>query len=467
MDRSRLYVGEELLDRYLIGAGLGWVVKLARLIADLDVYPFRAKYKGTGRHPHHPHAMIGLVVYGALQGKTSLRELEQLALVDVGAWWLCAGHQPDHSAIGRFLVRHREHLTDDFFLEVTRKLLAREKIQVGTIGVDGTVIEAVASRLKTLRVEVLKERLDDEKERVAKGEGDAVLVDKLETAVSVGTERQENRNAVGKEGQIKLAADEPEAVHQPLKNGLNRASYKPVIATHESGYVVGQTVEPSNENAALPKLMAQHETLFSTTPKRALMDSGFFCATTLKMMIEADVDLLCPPRGMLKDDVDGDDKRYGKERFIYEANRDVYRCPAGKELVAIERGKQKRGGAYQKYGCRHCGGCEQRARCTSSAYGRTIKRFTEDDAKEAMRAVLGDRRAQAAYRKRQHIAETPHATIKNVQGLTRFGRRGLRGARLEIAIHCIALNFGRAVRAALVLVTVNNRLVAATTYVSF
>lgn len=458
VDRSQLYVGDRKLDEYLVQAGLGWVVELAKLVAKSDLEPFRSKYEGVGRRPHHPHAMVGLFVYGALHGKTSLRELEQLAVVDVGAWWICAGHQPDHSAIGRFLQRHREHLSDDFFVEVTKTLLQREKIQRGTVATDGTVIEAAASRLKMMRAEALQTELKAEKAvvvDVVDAAAQAQKVQRLEAATAVAVERQAKRTGKGKAGAIKVAVDEPEAVNQPLKNGLDRPSYKPVLSTHESGYVVGQTVEPSNENAALPALMTQHERLFGAAPRRALMDSGFFATAILMLMIDADVDALCPPPGMLVSSKT-EEQKYRKHRFVYIDEKDVYRCPAEHDLVAIERSSDQRGGAYTKYGAAPCAACPQRANCTTGKRGRTIKRYTHDDAKDAMRAVLGDRRAQAEYRKRQHIAETPNATIKNVQGLKRFRRRGLRGAKLEVALHCVALNLGRASAFAAV-ISVNGR----------
>ena len=46
----------------------------------------------------------------------SLRELERLARTDLGAMWLSAGHQPDHSKVGKFINLHRELLAEEFFV---------------------------------------------------------------------------------------------------------------------------------------------------------------------------------------------------------------------------------------------------------------------------------------------------------------------------------------------------------------
>ena len=65
-----------------------------------------SRYQASGRRPLHRRVLLGLVVYGIMQGKWSLWELERLALVDLGAWWITGRLQPDHSTIGKFIQLH-------------------------------------------------------------------------------------------------------------------------------------------------------------------------------------------------------------------------------------------------------------------------------------------------------------------------------------------------------------------------
>ena len=95
-----LYVGNERLDQYLSRRGLGWVVRLRKELQALDCSDLEANYIGTGRAPYHPRMLMGLIIYGTLKRRSTLRESEQLAVADVGAWWICGGEQPDHSTIG-------------------------------------------------------------------------------------------------------------------------------------------------------------------------------------------------------------------------------------------------------------------------------------------------------------------------------------------------------------------------------
>jgi hypothetical protein len=75
----------------------------------------------------------------------SLCELERLARTDLGAMWLSAGHQPDHSKVGKFINLHRELLAEEFFVKLVNQLARRLHLAVGVTAAYGTVIEAATS----------------------------------------------------------------------------------------------------------------------------------------------------------------------------------------------------------------------------------------------------------------------------------------------------------------------------------
>ena len=53
--------------------------------------------------PYAPRLMMGLILYGVMQGVHSLRQLERLARLDLGCMWVTGGIAPDHANIGRFV----------------------------------------------------------------------------------------------------------------------------------------------------------------------------------------------------------------------------------------------------------------------------------------------------------------------------------------------------------------------------
>lgn len=103
------------LDEHLRRSGEKSALKVRQLLLGQSWLEFEAAYRPGGRRPYAPRAMVGLVLYGIMRGITSLRDLEQFARVDLGCMWVSGGILPDHSIIGRFIQRHADYLTEDFF----------------------------------------------------------------------------------------------------------------------------------------------------------------------------------------------------------------------------------------------------------------------------------------------------------------------------------------------------------------
>jgi hypothetical protein len=146
---------------------------------------------------------------------------------------------------------------------------------------------------------------------------------------------------------------------------------------------------------------------------------------------------------------------FAKSAFRYDAPQDAYLCPAGQLLRPgewkVEADTQLRMRHY--YGPAACKSCPLRTQCTASAAApRKIGRYEDEALKEAMAQVLEHPQARARYARRSHIVEPVFAELKERQGLKRFHRRGLKGARLEFSLHCLAFNFKRVGLALAVLV---------------
>ena len=123
------------------------------VMREQDWREFEEAYRLTGRRPYHPSLLAGLVIYGTMDGKGSLRALEELAKRDLGAMWVTGGVCPDHTTLGRFLQLHAERMTDEFFQGVTVSILKRLKSKPKKLAGDGTVIEAATSRYQIIKKE--------------------------------------------------------------------------------------------------------------------------------------------------------------------------------------------------------------------------------------------------------------------------------------------------------------------------
>lgn len=450
-----LFVGAQRVDQFLRSNGLGWVVRLRSELEKLDYTELETAYLGGGRKPYHPRTLLGLIVYGILNRAWSLRELEDLATRDIGAWWICGGKRPDHSTIGEFVVRHRAVLTEEFFATVVRDLVRRLQIAPGVVAGDGTVVEAAASRYATLRREAAQHAAALAQARAAAAPDDEHLRQQAEQDSAVAAvleQRCQAREVKGESAEhTRVAPAELDAVVQPRKDGVVRPAYRPSALVHVSGLIIGQAVHPSSETAVVATLLNQHRTVFGTEPPTALWDGAYCTPAVLQEMVDRNIDVLTPAgKAQGTDDWQkrGSGGRFGKAQFRYDEERNAYRCPAGQWLTQVRRGRQHSGHAYRMYKTTACGTCALRTQCTTSKHGRSVKRYEDELLKELMAEVLRQPRARDRYRQRAELAERPHAELRYRQGLTRFRRRGLKGAGVEYALHCLAFNLHWAVNRA-------------------
>lgn len=85
-----------------------------------------------------------------------------------------------------------------------------------------------------------------------------------------------------------------------------------------------------------------------------------------------------------------------------------------------------------------------RERCTTAKV-RKIKRYPEDEARQALRLVMAHPMVQRTFRQRKAMVEPVFAMLRHQRKLDRFRRRGLAVVRCEFALHAIAYNLARAV----------------------
>jgi transposase len=133
--------------------------------------------------------------------------------------------------------------------------------------------------------------------------------------------------------------------------------------------------------------------------------------------------------------------RFGKQDFVYVADDDVYRCPAGETLTrrftSVEDGMN-----LYVYWTTKCAGCPLKQQCTSGRE-RRIKRWEHEAVIDAMRERL-DRRPDA-MRIRRATVEHPFGTLKAWMGATHFKTRTLDKVRTEMSLHVLAYNLKRLV----------------------
>ncbi len=461
-DPGKLFVGPKQLGAFLRENGFEWVLDVRKLLREQDWTKMEAAYQPGGRWPYHPATMVGIILFGLMQGVSSLRRLEELASLNVACWWLSGGVMPDHACIGRFINRHGEILTEGFFEALTRSVLGRLGSSACAAAGDGTVIAAAASRYGLLKREAAALAAAQAKARAAAEPDD----DALATAAALAAEvartaeertaarrEKEGRAKDGKDKEARVPPTEPEAVVQPLKTGQNVPSYKPSVLVNPDRIILAHDVQATKETASIPPMLDKAARVAGSPISTLLLDAGYLCGQILVEAIEREIDLLCPEGKGKGEDKNKDDflkhtkagKHFEKHRFVFDEADDTYACPAGKLLHRQGAGFQKRTGLhFVQYTAADCQGCPLKAQCfQGKAKTRRIRRYEHDEIKEAEREVMRQPGARRAYRNRKAWVEPVFAEIKGIQGLQRFRRRHAKGARLEWSLHCAAHNLRR------------------------
>ncbi len=460
-DPYHILIGDRRLDQVLQDNGMRWVVELRQLLASLDYSLLTAKYSTRGRRALHPRTVLGLIVYGLFVKQLALRELEQLSVANIGAWWVCGGRRLDHSTIGKFVQLHEDVLGQEFVTALAVWLVQRLRLRPGVASIDGTVVESAASRWKLVQAEAAALAAAEARQAAEAAPDNPAAQQSADAAEAVARTAEQRCATRARQGKptatVVVASSDPDAVVQPRKDKVKRPAYKASTLMHEAGVIIGQYVDPSSETAAVGPLLQQHREVFAALPATLLLDGGYHHGPLLGDVAEQGIDVLCPSgKAMGADDWDkkGAKGRFAKIQFRYDEQRDAYVCPANELLSYADQGRDGRGRPYRRYRSAACGQCALRAQCTTGKHGRSIKRYPGDEYKEAMALVLTHPRARAVYAQRMPIAETVHAELRERFGLRRFHRRGLTAVRAEFGLYCIAFNLKKALREAVVFVVI-------------
>jgi len=141
-----------------------------------------------------------------------------------------------------------------------------------------------------------------------------------------------------------------------------------------------------------------------------------------------------------------DDGLFHKSAFDYDSSTDSCRCPAGQTLILLSNSAETScTREHRVYGGASCGECHLRKNCTKLAHGRRIKRYPEDERRDALRLVIQHVQARQICSQRKAIVEPVFSSLRCQQGLNRFRRRGLQAVKREFALHVMAHNLSRAV----------------------
>ena len=411
----------------------------------------------TGRPSYHPSVLLKLYIYGYLNRVQSSRRLEREAGRNVEAMWLLGRLIPDHKTIADFRKDNCSALRKVCarFVELCREM---GLLTTTSVAIDGSKFKAVNNRDKNFTRSKVERRRAQLEESVARYLSQLDTADRQEPTevLAAKATRLKEKLAKLKEEMAKLAAYEKQMLASSDQQiSLTDPDSRSMATSGRGSGVVGYNVQVAvetehhlivthevtnngSDRAQLANMARQAKTALKTETLEAVADRGYFNSPEILACHEAGITVTLPKPLTSGAKSDG---RFGKQDFVYLANEDVYRCPAGEHLLYRYTNKEA-GKILRRYWTTACSKCPLKSQCTTGPE-RRITRWENEHLLDAVQRRL-DANPQA-MRLRRETVEHPFGTIKARMGATHFLMKTLPKVAAEMALSVLAYNLTRAI----------------------
>jgi transposase len=455
-DRSQAVLLPQTVDDYV--AENNPVRAIAAFLERLDFVKLgfvRAEAAATGRPGYDPRLLMGLYLWGHLNGLCSSRKLARECQRNLEVIWLCTNLQPDFKTIADFRTANGAGIKG-VVVEFRRWCLAAGLYGKEIVAVDGSKFKAVNSKQRNYTREKLKQVLARERAQIseyleAMDAADAAEAEEQEAELSAEqlkekiagldrylAEHEQLAQELEESGERQISLTDPDAKLMKTARG-SEVSYN-VQTVVDSKLKLLVTYEVTNEGNDLGQLAAMAQAAqqaLEVEELTVLADGGYYEGRALKECEEAKLITYLPqPQS-------GAAKHRGvfaNNRFRYDAERDLYVCPQGEELHFRHLSK-KGGKQFKVYKTKACTDCPLRAQCTTSKYGRKLLRWVDQEVLERLQAR--NRGRPELLKLRKTLAEHPFGTIKGAMNQGSFLLKGINKVSIEFGLTVLSYNFKR------------------------
>jgi len=409
----------------------------------------------TGRPAYDPAVLLKIYIYGYLNRVPSSRRLEREAQRNVEVMWLTGRLAPDFKTIADFRRDNGAAIRQVCreFIELGRQVgLFAEAV----LAVDGSKFKAVNNRDKNFTPHKLKARIQQLEESVRRYLGDLDRADRQPGSLPPARVAQLKdkitavKEQMGKlreiEAQLSRAPDQQVSLTDPdarsmatsgRGTGIVGYNVQAVVDTEHHMIVAHEVTNIGHDRTQLAAMAKMGQQAIGHELITVLADRGYFKSDEILQCAQTGITPLVPKPLTSNSKADG---RFDKRDFVYIAERDEYRCPAGERAVwrmtTVEQGL-----TLHRYWPSACPRCAIKSRCTPSDY-RRITRWEHEQVLDDMQRRL-DRTPQAGRLRRQTV-EHPFGTLKAWMGATHFLTKTLPRVRTEMSLHVLAYNLKRA-----------------------
>jgi len=411
----------------------------------------------TGRPSYHPAALLKLYIYGYLNRIQSSRRLEREAQRNVELMWLIERLTPDFKTIADFRRDNGKAIRNVCrqFIVLCRKL---DLFADSIIAIDGSKFKAVNNRDRNFTSAKLKARMAQIEESIDR------YLEAMNTADRIQSETAKPQAArlSTKIAKLKQQMQELQAMEIRLRNepdgqvSLTDPDARSMATSGRGTGIVGYNVQTAvdsknhlivahevtnvgHDRAALASMAEQARDASGLANLTVVADRGYFDGEEIRACELNGIMTYIPKPLTSGAKAEG---RFGKQDFVYIAEDDEYRCPAGQR--AIHRfSREEKGMDIRVYWSSACPGCLIRSECTTSAY-RRIRRWEHEAVLESMQRRLNHHPEMMGVRRQ--TVEHPFGTLKHWMGSAHFLTRTLKRVSTEMSLHVLAYNLKRLMR---------------------
>lgn len=403
-----------------------------------------ALYSHTGRPSVPPQVLVRMMVVGYLFGITSERRLCQEVHLNLAYRWFCGlsleQKVPDHSTFsknryGRFA---KTQLFRELFYDVVRQAMERGLVGGSHLTVDATTVAADASleSLEPLVVSMSPQQYVEQLDR---------LNPPAATPEAEAAEDHDSPSRAKLSNDTHRSRSDPEArlLAKPFQKTQLAYSANVLMDNAQRVIVEVEVTEPNlhQEGQAAGQMLERSRLRLGLDPQTLGGDKAYGYGAAVRRICEAGVTPHVPAPVTGQWNAEG---IFGKERFVYDRERDELICPAGKRLHRRTEHARNRQTEYAAR-LKDCRDCPLKAQCTRARYRVTHRHWDQD-----YLAVAAAQRSRAGYRFSQRCRkriEHLFAEAKEQMGLRRARRRGWSNVSEQCLLTALALNLKRIVAA--------------------
>jgi transposase len=415
----------------------------------------RVEPRATGRPSYHPSVLLKLYIYGYLNRVQSSRRLEREAGRNVEVMWLTGRLVPDHKTIADFRKDNGPAIRKVCarFVALCRRL---ELFADASVAIDGAKFKAVNTRDRNFTRAKMKRRMAQIEESVERYLQQLDSADRQEPSLARATKtaRLKDKIAKLKEEMRRLTELEARMLATPEQQiSLSDPDARSMATSGRGSGMVGYNVQAAvdtkhhliaahevtnvgTDRAQLSHMAKKTKAALETDKLDVVADRGYFNGEEILACDKAGITVTLPKPLTSGSKAKG---RFGKQDFVYLAEDDVYRCPAGERLVYHYTNVEK-GRTLRRYWTNACPRCAIKDQCTTGKE-RRITRWEHEHVLEAVERRLDEHPEK--MRERRQTAEHPFGTIKFWMGSTHFQMKTLKRVGTEMALHVLAYNLKR------------------------